>query len=393
MRDRLPFELLFVILTLSEISCARGGFEEFPQIGSGDLSFVGTPAAMNLNSALTLMADGGAPPYLFELEAGDAQLDSQSGELFTSNYCGEIVVSVSDTAGSTAMAALDVCGDTLFYFGGRQGTVNSQGYSDMAWRSSDGIAWSSLPVIPEPIYNSTATVFRDAMWLMGGRTELGVWRSDVWRSVDGVTWQTVGNMPDSRAAAATVVFQQRLWVIGGYSTGTQSNVWSSADGASWVLESNFPEEIYGAFAVVADARLRIFGGLTTPAQGATLDSWWMSGSSLNNQWTRVPSHMTLGCHFSGGVILGGDILLMGGVGAACERVFETSSDGGDTWVAQNNLPLATEGPGVAVLGDTVFMVAGHNDAVLASSDGREFTEVATFPASRNGGKLLSFTVP
>lgn len=88
---------------------------------------------------------------------------------------------------------------------------------------------------------STATVFNEEIWLIGGEDESGTVLSDIWKSSDGITWTLVTEDAafGPRNGHATIVFDNKIWVYNG-SDGRILNteIWSSEDGITWVLEEN-----------------------------------------------------------------------------------------------------------------------------------------------------------
>jgi len=89
--------------------------------------------------------------------------------------------------------------------------------------------------------NASLTVFKNKIWLIGGKDEAGNVLSDIWSSEDGENWnlETDNASFGPRNGHVVVEFQNKLWLYNG-STGVFLNqeIWSSADGLNWIRETN-----------------------------------------------------------------------------------------------------------------------------------------------------------
>ena len=91
------------------------------------------------------------------------------------------------------------------------------------WKSPDGINWSPVSANPPFQYRSnfSLTTHAGELWLIGGYVHAGVRTlyasQEVWKSTDGIAWQLVDVLPPFglRHDHAAVSFLGRLWVIGG----------------------------------------------------------------------------------------------------------------------------------------------------------------------------------
>jgi hypothetical protein len=122
------------------------------------------------------------------------------------------------------------------------GGAEHVGDNGEAWHTSDGITWngvSSPVVVPQRDWASSA-VFKDALWVIGGKTdETQALHHDAWYSSDGFTWSDIQPAAEfsPRFGHSTVVFKDRIWVIGGnlgnMSDNLANDVWYSDNGISW----------------------------------------------------------------------------------------------------------------------------------------------------------------
>ena len=123
---------------------------------------------------------------------------------------------------------------------------------------------------PWQVRNShTATTFNGGIWLMNGRSGLGLPHpTDIWSTSDGVAWTEeveIGDLPwTAKSWATTTAMNNRLWVMGGWSAGQghHNDVWSSPDGITWTEETSaapWPARS-GLASVEFNGRLWVLGG-------------------------------------------------------------------------------------------------------------------------------------
>jgi hypothetical protein len=163
---------------------------------------------------------------------------------------------------------------------------------------SRAITWSEMQpksVFPPRAWHSTV-VFRDRIWVIGGRDSTG-YRNDVWSSDDGISW--VQAMPATefspRSDQASFVYKDKIWMIGGRDrTGDLTEVWNSDDGSNWtqvavpaVFERGNPVS-----AVTFDGRIWVIQiphtwGIVSPWATARPSGIWYSYDGI--AWTQVKS--------------------------------------------------------------------------------------------------------
>lgn len=153
---------------------------------------------------------------------------------------------------------------------GKKNVLPLRSYRDV-WQSSDGLAWSRLPVmLPES--DEKLVVFNNQMWLLG--------KAGAWRSNDGITWQqTASGEPFiNRRAFGAVVYNDSIWLFGGIHGEKMTNeVWSSNDGINWRREKDapwFPRG--GEYSIAFDGKLWIYGGKTGTHYKQADDVWFMA---------------------------------------------------------------------------------------------------------------------
>ncbi|MEI7792848.1 MAG: hypothetical protein WCI57_05190 [Candidatus Berkelbacteria bacterium] len=174
--------------------------------------------------------------------------------------------------GRNSQAAV-VFKDKMWVFGGKN--VSDKASNDV-WSSSDGISWTQVAENTPWLDRSghQVQVFQDKIWLMGGTSNLGVQLNDVWSSPDGVKWtkETVAAPWAARADFASVVFDNKLMIMGGWNTSLPqggeftnfNDVWSTTDGINWdkLTEAAAWSKRAYLSAYIQDKKLFIAGGLT-----------------------------------------------------------------------------------------------------------------------------------
>lgn len=137
-----------------------------------------------------------------------------------------------------------VFGGKLWILGGA-----SNQFLDDAWSTTDGINWteetrSNTAISYGKRDNHAAVVFNNKIWIIAGRGLTGTQtdrRNDVWSSPNGRNWtkETSAANFSIRQNTSAVVFNNRIWIIGGINNeeGKLGDIWSSSDGVNWTQES------------------------------------------------------------------------------------------------------------------------------------------------------------
>ena len=142
--------------------------------------------------------------------------------------------------------------DRIWVIGGNRGTTTEDLAGDI-WYSGDGISWQQATPAAEfsPRADHSSFVYRDKIWVMGGRDNTG-YISDVWNSGDGIHWtQVTASVPFAGDAIFhAVVFDGRIWVIRvsqaqnknePWITERSGEIWYSYDGITWTNVRSSPE--------------------------------------------------------------------------------------------------------------------------------------------------------
>ena len=187
----------------------------------------------------TLAAGNDAGYFAFDEISGVLSLPVNPARL-AGDYTLSVVVSDSAVPPYrvTAVAAVRLMKNAVFVLGG---VTDLDAFSNDVWSSFDGRSWRQAN-------NSAGWPARDRhqalphngrLYVLGGHD--GTRRNDVWSSLDGRSWRqekannSAGWSPRENHQA--VSHNGRLYVLGGFDGGRKKDVWSSADGKSWTLET------------------------------------------------------------------------------------------------------------------------------------------------------------
>ncbi|MBL9018028.1 MAG: hypothetical protein JNL83_27835, partial [Myxococcales bacterium] len=123
------------VLVVALCGCGRLGFED-RAIATEDCALAIEPAQwrMNFNSTRAFAGTGGQAPYQYRFTGTGATLDAGSDTLRARDQPGTGTVTVTDGAGCTAEASVEIGGDTLWYVGGSSMGVPSA----QVYKSTDG---------------------------------------------------------------------------------------------------------------------------------------------------------------------------------------------------------------------------------------------------------------
>lgn len=178
---------------------------------------------------------------------------------------------VTQNAGWSARAAFGevVYKGKLWVMGGFFADRDDRSCFNDVWSSANGALW--MRETDSAGWSARggfdAVVFKDRMWIVGGRDSLGRNCGDVWSSADGHKWtREVALAPwQGRHFHRAVVLKEKLYLIAGVDDAERNcnDVWSSADGRAWtVVTRNAPWPArHEPSVVVYKDHLWLFGGL------------------------------------------------------------------------------------------------------------------------------------
>ncbi len=176
---------------------------------------------------------------------------------------------------STLPASIDFF--DLFVFKDKLYVIAGQGeskykFSGVVYSSSNGIEWNKigefyLDAYPLGLYNNRVVVYKNKIWLIGGKTPKNEYLdrvSTVYSSPDGISWNKEKDYPSIYGIEShkAIVFndpqdnKEKIWVIGGFG---YSQVYSF-DGNEWRKKSDLPDKIYEHASVVYKDKIWAIGG-------------------------------------------------------------------------------------------------------------------------------------
>ncbi|MBS1736362.1 MAG: hypothetical protein JSS98_07085 [Bacteroidetes bacterium] len=209
--------------------------------------------------------------------------------------------------------------------------------SNGVWSSSDGLAWTvSVPAVATDRWSKRerigAVVFNNKLFVIGGNgypafgntNSPSAAYNDVWSSSDGTTWTVVNANPAflARTNPAVFVYKNKIWLAGGKDNGGNllNDVWNSADGNSWTkvtTTSSFTGR-WGHQIIADNNQLVLVGG--EDATGVSSDVWVSENDGV--AWTKITTGdvRALPANFKGRrdfsmVVQNGSVYIIGGLGA------------------------------------------------------------------------------
>jgi len=217
--------------------------------------------------------------------------------------------------GRDMLTAVDFNGQ-LYILGGDRKDNGVPTFFNDVWYSSDGATW--LPKTAAAEWTARAghvhAVFKDKMWVMGGKDINGAPFQDVWSSSDGITWTEAATPGwSARYGAGVTIFDNKMWIMGGENTTTgirANDVWYTSDGETWTDASADGSWAGrdGAKVFTFDNKLWIMGGSIGSSKK---DVWY---SDAGKTWTELSagaSHWAIR-KFSGGLVFDDKVWILGG---------------------------------------------------------------------------------
>ena len=187
----------------------------------------------------------------------------------------------------------------LWLIGGRWSFWNHSGRKNDVWSSTDGINWmqhnpinSSGGEIFIPRSGHQVVVYKNKLWLIGGKTTPSNYSSGVWSSSDGISWtQEVESAEFSeRFGHQVLIHNNQMWLVGGYlrAGGIASDVWSTDDGVNWIQKKSSADFLkrVGHRMISFDDKLLVIGGINDDISFA--NEVWSSNDGIN--WTQQTTH-------------------------------------------------------------------------------------------------------
>lgn len=263
-------------------------------------------------------------------------------------------------------AGAALVGDTIFVVGGL--SLSGDVLATVESLADSGSNWSSAPALPIPVHRPAVTAYGHELYVLGGFTGTGVGSaSDAVQVYDTTTdqWRVADSLPEPVGGAAAVTAGPRIYLIGGIgSSGTVGRFRAYSPSTSeWHDLPALPTPRHSLVAGVVGVRIYAVGGFDgtalavheaydlalgswsrlTPLSSARADAAAaVSGTCLvvaggidtaigeessmpatvvtydpaTDSWTHVADLPGPGRGASAAQAAGGDVLIIGGIGAA-----------------------------------------------------------------------------
>lgn len=176
--------------------------------------------------------------------------------------------------------------------------------TNKVWSSTDGVAWTaSEPAVSTDRWSKRervgTVVFKNKLWVIGGNdypnfgntNAPGTSHNDVWSSADGTTWSVANANAafTARTNPAVFVYKDKMWIAGGRDNGGNymNDVWNSEDGVTWTqvtTNSSFPARIAPQVVVNKDEIIMVGG---ENADGVLGDMWVSDNGGAD--WAQISS--------------------------------------------------------------------------------------------------------
>lgn len=313
-----------------------------------------------------------------------------SAAIDASNWINRVSDYPLEWQGKTMSSAV-VFNDKMWLMGG----VGSMGPTNDVWSSVDGSEWvrvtDSAPW--QARTEASAVVLNGKIWLFGGTDQTAVF-NDVWSSDNGYDWQQVTADASwaARSGHSAVVLNNKIWLFGGVDGSggmpvIYNDVWSTADGVNW-MEVNSSAEWggrVGQVATVFNNKILIVGGFDLMSNAFLNDAW---SSSDGISWSQLTAAADWSPRMSSSLnVAAGKIWLMGGVNLSEMTGYDDvwSSSDGITWdMVAENAPWGARGGHAAFYFNNKFWVI---DGMDPSSPGNLGDVWSTFDTTIAGYKL------
>jgi N-acetylneuraminic acid mutarotase len=293
-------------------------------------------------------------------------------------------------------------------------------------RAQEDLVWEALPGMPEPRSELAAAAIGQATYVVGGFG--GGNRVDRFDTV-GLIWERVIDLPGETHHPGVAALDGILYVAGGYGPDALDNLWAYDPAAdAWTERAPLPEA-RGALGLAAlDGRLYAVGGATAglggPVTGAVdaydpaVDAWsavttmptprehlavaagdgrlWTGGGRANGDdspamaevaevydpatdaWATLPPLPTPRGGVAGAWVAGRFVTVGGETfspnpfaniqGPVTYDAVEAYDPAADAWAPLPPLPTARHGLATAVVGETLYAIAGGPIAGSAEAD-------------------------
>ena len=248
--------------------------------------------------------------------------------------------------------------------------------------SSAGQRWAEYPPLPTARGNLAVVAYTTGIsqtrgiYAIAGQDANGVTGVVERFNLQDRTWTKMTGKPTPVRDVSAAVLGGRLYVPGGCDANGQAlDVFEIYDpsldrpgGSPWTTGPRLPRPLCGYALAAVEGKLYLFGGWD--GQGYRAETLVYSPGSATWQ---AATPMPAGRAYMGAAIVDENVVIVGGSNGtplATNEIYEPSQDhaGGSPWRAVASLPEPRVGPGVATVGQRVYVVGGGASLPLARYD-------------------------
>jgi PKD repeat protein len=191
-------------------------------------------------------------------------------------------------------------------------------------------------------------------------------------------------LPTNRIGMFGGVFKNKIWMMGGRTTtpyNELNDTYYSTDAQTWTLQTSnspWPARSFAGWAVMG-GRMYVFGGVNSTGSVVSFNDTWSTSDGVI--WVQNSTAPWLGTHAQATNTLNGKIYVVGGW-KTNSQVWSTSD--GDTWAEVNaSAPFSIEGANLMSVNNSLILVNGkvsdssYPPRLWKSYDGNLWTLITT----------------
>jgi N-acetylneuraminic acid mutarotase len=276
-----------------------------------------------------------------------------------------------------------VVNDTIYVIGGRDSTGNRFGTNYVYCPATD--VWSTRAAMPTARAHVGAAYVNGKIYVIGGW--VGSTATGACEEYDPVadSWQTRAAMPTPRYTLGIGVVAGKIYVIGGMNmSGQVFNTVEEYDPVAnaWQTKATMPTARYGPGCAVIRDTIYVFGGATVIGGGlASVHQYYVPSNDTWGNKTSLPS----GQYCPTGFTYQYKAFALGGYDWYNYLTYCRSYDPStNAWSTETPMQYSRQSLASAVVGNSVYAIAGWNNGAL------NYTEEGMFTTGveENAGKGL-----
>jgi N-acetylneuraminic acid mutarotase len=247
----------------------------------------------------------------------------------------------------------------LGVFGGLSGTTSSKTIYQID--PATGIE-STIGTMASAVHDASGAVIGGNYFVFGGggTTETAAVQQFSLTNSTHLTASVAGNLPAKRADSATAALNGQYYVVGGFDGKKWlGDVLATTDGVTFNVIAQLPTPVRYPAVAALNGKLYVIGGETSPnsADATTVQQVDLQTNAVTNL-----GPLPAGLSHASAAVLNGSIYVFGGRsgGHAITTVSLFSPTTGQLQPV-TTMPVARSDMGLAVVGQTVYLVGGEGD--------------------------------